>query len=295
MLTRKGGLFHKAALTILICAAVISLLPVALLVVSSFTDSEVLVKNGYRFWPEKWSMEAYAYLWQSSRTILKAYEMSFLVTFTGAFVSLVLTSMLAYSLSKEDLPGGKVLSFLVFFTMLFNGGLVPTYLLYTSYLHMRDTFLALIIPNLLVRAYYVILMRSYYKGIPEEVMEAAEMDGAGEFQIYLRVVLPMAKPIMATVALFTIIGYWNDWQNGLYYLIKRTDLYTIQNLLNRMISEIQYLSSSALPGASVDLSNFPSTAVRMAVAVIGILPIIILYPFIRRNFVSGITEGAVKA
>lgn len=294
MLTKKNSLYNRVALLVLIFVTIISLLPLVLLVVASFTDAAVLVKDGYCFWPEKWSVEAYQYLWLSRKTIFKAYGMSFGVTFLGTALSLAFTSMLAYTLSKNDLPGRKIPSFLVFFTMLFNGGLVPTYLLYTNYLHINDTLLALLIPNLLVRAYYVFLMRSYYKSIPDEVVEAAAIDGANEILCFSRVVLPMAKPIVATVALFTFIGYWNDWQNGLYYLTKRTDLYTIQNLLNRMISEIQYLSSSALPGASVNLSNFPSVSARMAIAVIGVLPVIILYPFVRKNFVSGIMAGSVK-
>ena len=294
MYTRKKSVYNRIAFAVLTVAAVLSLAPIVLLVISSFTDFEILVKNGYRFLPAKWSLDAYKYILQSYQTIVRSYVMSFLVTFLGTSISLIFTSMLAYTLSKDDLPFGRVLSFFVFFTMIFNGGLVPTYLLYTNYFHVNDTILALIIPNLLVRAYYVILIRNYYKGVPNEVIEAAEIDGANEFQCFMRVMLPMAKPIVATVALFTVIGYWNDWQNGLYYLNKSTDLYTIQNLLNRMISEIQYLSSSVTTGASVDLSNFPSAAARMAIAVIGILPVVILYPFIRKNFVSGIMDGAVK-
>ena len=139
------------------------------------------------------------------------------------------------------------------------------------------------------------LMKSYFKtSIPREIEEAAAIDGASQFQIFRRVSLPMSKPIIATVALFSIILYWNDWQNGLYYITKRTDLYTIQNLLNRMISEIQYLSSNVSAGQTVDLSTIPSGTVRMAIAVIGFLPIAIIYPFIQINFPKGITIGAVK-
>ena len=282
------------AFFVLLIASAISLAPILLLVISSFTDSTALVRNGYSFFPTNWSIEAYVYLWNRIGMILNAYGMSFLVTFLGTTVSLFFTCMLAYSLSNDDLPGRKLISFLVYFTILFNGGLVPTYLLYTNYLKINDTFLSLILPNLLVRAYYVILIRNYYKGLPKSIIEAARIDGASEFKTFKNVVLPMAKPIIATVMMFTAIGYWNDWQNGLYYLSKRTDLYTIQNLLNRMISEIQYLSSGVMQGVSLDLSNFPSAAVRMAIAVIGVLPIIIVYPFIQKNFAKGIIDGAVK-
>ena len=138
-------------------------------------------------------------------------------------------------------------------------------------------------------------MRSYFLTIlPDEVLEAAAIDGASEIQIFRRVAAPMSKPIIATVLLFVMINYWNDWQNGLYYLTRRTDLFTIQNLLNRMIQEIQFLSSNAAAGQTVDLASIPSSTVRMAIAVIGILPIAVLYPFIQKNFAKGITMGAVK-
>ena len=287
--------FNIFANTFLILAVTICLIPLFLLVISSFTENNTLVRNGYQFWPEKFSLAAYQYLYQSSGLILKAYGMSFYITIIGLCISLVVTTMLAYAISRPDLPGKRMLTFYVFFTMLFNGGLVPTYLMYTGTFHIKNTIWALIIPNLLVRAYYVMLMRSYFQtSLPEEVLEAAAIDGASEMQTFHKIAVPMAKPIIATVALFTMILYWNDWQNGLYYLTTRTDLFTIQNLLNRMIQEIQFLSSNVSAGQSVDLSGIPSGTVRMAIAVIGILPIIIVYPFIQNNFAKGITLGAVK-
>ncbi|MDY3917537.1 MAG: carbohydrate ABC transporter permease [Candidatus Limivivens sp.] len=271
------------------------IIPLVLLVVSSFTDNMTLVRNGYQFIPEKLSLEAYTYLWKSGSLIMCAYGMSFIVTALGLCVSLVITTMLAYAISRPGLPGRRFLTFFVFFTMLFNGGLVPTYLMYTGVFHIKNTIWALLVPNLLVRAYYVMLMRSYFQtSIPEEILEAASIDGASEFQIFYKVSIPMAKPIIATVTLFTLILYWNDWQNGLYYLTTRTDLFTIQNLLNRMIQEIQYLASNMTVGQAADMSALPTTSVRMAIAVIGILPIAIIYPFIQGNFAKGITLGAVK-
>ena len=250
---------------------------------------------GYQFIPEKFSLDAYAYLLKSGKLIMKAYGMSFVVTGLGVAVSLTVTTMLAYAISRPGIPGKKILTFFVFFTMLFNGGLVPTYMMYTGVFHIKNTIWALLIPNLLVRAYYVMLMRSYFQtSIPEEILEAASIDGASEFQTFYKVSIPMAKPIIATVALFSMILYWNDWQNGLYYLTTRTDLFTIQNLLNRMIQEIQFLSSNIAVGQTADVASLPSTAVRMAIAVIGILPIAITYPFIQNNFAKGITLGAVK-
>lgn len=271
------------------------IIPLVLLVVSSFTEENVLIRDGYSFLPRELSAAAYAYLFKSGKKILRAYAMSFIVTGIGTSLSLILTTALAYAVSKRNLPGRKFLTFFVFFTMLFNGGLVPTYLMYTGTFHIKNTIFALIIPTLLVRAYYVMLMRSYFlTSLPGEVLEAASIDGATEFQIFGRIAVPMSKPIIATVMMFSMILYWNDWQNGLYYLTTKTSLYTIQNLLNRMIQEIQFLASNAVVGQSESTATIPSATVRMAIAVIGILPIAIVYPMIQKNFAKGITLGAVK-
>lgn len=288
----KFDLVGNIVMIIIVCYC---LIPLALLLISSFTDNNSLVKNGYSFFPEQLSLSAYEYLVGSGSDIMRAYGMSFVVTGIGTVISILLTTSLAYAISKSNLPGKKFLTFFVFFTMLFNGGLVPTYLMYTGTFHIKNTIFALIIPNLLVRAYYIMLMRSYFlTNLPGEVMEAAAIDGASEFQIFRKVAVPMSKPIIATVIMFTMILYWNDWQNGLYYLTTKTSLYTIQNLLNRMIQEIQFLSTNAVVGQTVDMSTIPSTSVRMAIAVIGILPIAIVYPFVQKNFAKGITLGAVK-
>lgn len=271
------------------------IIPLVLLVMSSLTDNNALLRDGYSFWPKTFSLDAYGYLITHSGQILRAYGISVLVTTMGVFCSLVLSTMLGYALSRPNLPGVKLLTFFVFFTMLFNGGLVPTYLMYTGIFHLKNTFWALLFPNLMVRAYYVILIKSYFStSIPNEVLEAAYIDGASEFQTFLEISLPMAKPIVTTVGLFSGILYWNDWQNGYIYITTKTDLYSIQNLLNRMIQEIQFLASSSDVGTTVDMSRIPSATVRMAIAVIGVLPIAVLYPFLQKNFAKGITLGAVK-
>lgn len=282
---------------VLILLSLFCILPIILLIGSSLTDNNTLVLYGYNFIPKKFSIDAYTYLFKSGRYILRAYGMSFIVTGIGTALSLCMTTTLGYVISKSGMPGQRVLTFFVFFTMLFNGGLVPTYLMYTGTFHIKNTIFALIIPNLLLRAYYVMLMKSFFQtNLPGEVLEAAKVDGATEFQIFTKVAIPMSKPIIATVFMFTLIMYWNDWQNGLYYLTTKTSLYTIQNLLNRMIQEIQFLTSDASSVSNLDtaIANIPSTTVRMAIAVIGILPVLIIYPFIQKNFAKGITLGAVK-
>ncbi len=271
------------------------IVPIALLLISSLTDNVSLIKDGYSFIPQQLSLDAYKYLIKSGEKIVNAYGMSFIVTGIGTSISIIITTSLAYAISKYNLPGRKILTFYVFFTMLFNGGLVPTYLMYTGVFQIKNTIFALIIPNILVRAFHVMLMRSYFlTSLPGEVVEAASIDGATEFQIFKKIAIPMSKPIIATVLLFTMIMYWNDWQNGLYYLTTKTNLYTIQNLLNRMIQEIQFLAANADISQVSDTTSIPSATVRMAIAVIGILPIAVIYPFIQKYFVKGITLGAVK-
>ncbi|HAL74585.1 MAG TPA: sugar ABC transporter permease [Clostridiales bacterium] len=272
--------------------SLLAVLPFILLIIASLTDESVAITNGYSYFPEKWSFLAYDYILREAAMISRAYGMTVLVTTIGTTVNLLISSMLAYMLSKRGLPGGKVINFLVIFTMLFNGGLVPTYLVYTKTLGIKDTIFALIVPALLSSAFLIMLMRNYFEhSIPESLYESAYIDGAGEFYVFYKIVLPLSKPILATVGLLVGIAYWNDWQNGLYYL-NDTRLYTIQNILNDINRNIQFLASNS--GTGVDISELPTTTVRMAIAVVGILPILILYPFFQRYFVKGITMGAVK-
>lgn len=274
-----------------------ALIPLILLLISSFTDDGTLVKNGYSFFPEKWSAYAYEYIFTSGNSLVRAYLMSFLVTAIGTLVGLTITTLLAYGLSKKFLPARGVITFFVVFTMLFNGGLVPTYMNYVNVFHIKDTIFGLLLPGLLMNAFNVMMMKSYFvSGVPDEILEAAYIDGANEYQTFLKIAFPLAKPIVATIALFIGIGYWNDWMNGTIYLSKATHFYTIQNLLNRMMQNIQFLqqNSSTVSGANVGLASIPAVSVRMAMAVVGVLPIIVIYPFIQNNFVKGITLGGVK-
>jgi len=192
----------------------------------------------------------------------------------------------------------KMITMYVFLTMIFNGGLVPTYLNHTQVFGLKDTFLALLIPNLLTNGFFVLLMKSYFAtSIPHEILEAASIDGASEVRIMLQVAVPMAKPIIATIAIFVAINYWNDWMNGFVYLARRTDLSSIQVLLNRIMQNVQVLQQNAAQiggEAAVGLAQTPLVAVRMAMAVMGVLPIVLVYPFVQKNFVKGITLGGVK-
>ena len=276
---------------------ILSLLPVILIVIASFTDENSLIANGYSYFPAKWSLDAYFYMVKQVKLITRAYGISFFVTITGTLLSVLFTTTLAYPMSRKDFKFSKILTFLVFFTMLFNGGLVPTYINYTTVFHVKDTFFGLLVPSLMMSAFNVLLMKSYFvTGVPDEILEAAYIDGANEFQTMWKIAIPLSKPIITTVAMFSGIAYWNDWNNGYIYLTKRTDLYSIQNLLNRLMQNIQALTQNAnnMAQAGEGLSQIPSGTVRMAMAALGILPIMIIYPFIQKNFVKGITLGGVK-
>ena len=287
--------FSNGAAVIMVLLAFICIFPVLLLFMSSITSEASLLKNGYSVFPEEFGFDAYRYLWMSREKILRAYGMTMAQTSVGTSLSVVVTTLLAYPLSRKDLPGRNVIAFYIFFTMLFSGGMIPSYMMWTQMFHIKDTFFALIFPSLFLSGFAVIMMRTYFStNIPDNVLEAAKIDGASEVKILLRIVLPMSKPILSTVGLMTALAYWNDWMNGLYYLTKRTDLYTIQNLLNRLITSADFLSNNQANSLLAANIQVPSVGVRMAVAVIAILPILVIYPFFQKGFVKGIVIGGVK-
>ncbi|MBE9916143.1 carbohydrate ABC transporter permease [Paenibacillus donghaensis] len=280
--------------TIMILFSLACVLPFFLLIISSITDDQTIVAEGYSFFPSKLSFSAYNYLWTQSSQIFRAYGITVLVTVIGTTASLLITSLLAYPLSRRDLPGRTALSFIVFFTLLFNGGLVPTYMVYTQVFDVKDTIFALLIPWLLMNGFNVMLMRTFFATtIPGALLEAANMDGAGELTMYIRIILPLSLPILATVGMFQGLAYWNDWNNGLVF-ITDPKLFSLQNLLNRIMNDVQYLASNSNVNSGNALAQLPSETFRMAIAVIGIIPILALYPFFQKYFIKGMTIGAVK-
>ena len=271
--------FNRVATIILTILVIIAMLPILLIVIASFSAESSLIRNGYTYWPEQWSLDAYYYMVKQSNMILRSYGVSFLVTFVGTALSVIITTMLAYPMSRKSFKYRNALAFFVFFTMLFNGGIVPSYIMWTKFFHIKNTIWALIIPK---------------NSVPDSLIEAAQLDGASELKIFFKVMLPLAVPTVATISLFTGICYWNDWTNGLYY-ISNEKLYSIQQLLMKIMNNIQAMRSSsnaALIGTgAIDL---PGTSIRMAMAVIGILPIMLIYPFVQKYLVKGVVVGAVK-
>ncbi len=282
---------------ILIICSLLVIVPFLLLVIASFTDNSWAAVNGFRFFPKEWSVSAYTYISTQWATIGRGYLMTIIVTAIGTFGSIMLTSMYAYGLSVETLPGSKILNFLTVFTMLFSGGIVASYFCWSNIFHVRDTIWALILPNLLMNAFNVILVKNYYKfSHPCELFESARIDGASEFGVFWKIVFPLSVPIIVTIGLMTGLLYWNDWTNGLYYLTERggSDLYTIQILLNQINENITFLTQNTSSSVSVNVAELPTTTVRMAIAIVGVLPVMIVYPFFQRFFVQGITLGGVK-
>lgn len=280
--------------TIFILLCIIAAAPFLLLISSSITEESTLLQYGYSFFPKKVSFYAYEYLFQSGGKIVRGLGLSVLVTIVGTACSILMTVMFAYPISRKELPHRNLFSFLVFFTMLFNGGLVPTYMMYTQIFHIKNTIWALIIPSLLMNAFYIIMMRSFFvSNIPDSLIEAARIDGAGEFRILFRIVLPLSKPMLATLALMVGLGYWNDWMNSLYY-ITDDSLYTLQAILNNIITSITFLQSSTMGSVASAVAAMPSTGIRMAIAVVGVIPVLVIYPFFQKYFVKGIVVGGVK-
>ena len=275
MIRSKSNMrFQILANFILILFTIFVITPFILLIMSSFTEESTLIRNGYSFFPENFILGAVV----------------------GTAVNVMLSTMIAYPLSLEQLPGRRAITFYLFFTMLFSGGLVPSYLLYSNYFHIKNTIWALIVPNLLLSAMSVLLIRTYIStSIPSALFEAAKVDGAGEFTVFFKLVIPLSKPIIVTMGTFAGLGYWNDWTNGLYYLTD-TKYYSIQNLLNKMITDIQVLSSnsSMASQASSEMAKLPTVGVRMAIAVVAMLPIFVVFPFLQKYFQKGIALGAVK-
>lgn len=293
MIGKSERRMARLAHVVLIVFSLMAVLPFILLISASLTEENAALKYGFGFIPKVFSLAAYKYISYQSKMIIRAYGITIFTTVIGTSVGLTMTSMLGYGLSK-DIPGRRILNFFVVFTMLFNGGLVPTYLVYTKYLHLGNTIWALIIPSLLMNAFHVMLVRNYFStSIPESLIESAKLDGASEMMIFRAIVLPLSKPIMATIGLMLALSYWNNWTNGLYYL-DDTSLYSIQNVLNAINNNIIAINFVSNMGLAINKSEVPALTARMAIAVIGIVPMLCIYPFFQKYFVKGITIGAVK-
>ncbi|NQX60777.1 carbohydrate ABC transporter permease [Paenibacillus qinlingensis] len=280
---------------IFIVLSLACLLPVILVIIVSVTHNDSLINEGYSFFPSKWSLIAYETVFKDFTTMANAYKVSIGITVVGTLLSVLLMALYAYPLSRKDYPYRNVFTFFLFFTMLFNGGIVSRYMIYTQTLHLKDSYMALILPLLIV-PFNVIIMRTFFQStIHPALIESARIDGAGELRIFLRIVLPLSLPVLATMALFSTINYWNDWFNALLF-INKEHMYPIQFLMLRVLKDVQYIRENLTIAAQNPelLKNLPNESLQMALAFIAMGPILIVYPFFQKYFVKGLTVGAVK-
>lgn len=286
---RPAALIQRALLhAALLLISFVCLLPLILVLSASFSSERAITEYGYTLLPREWSTFAYEYILTDPRQLVSAYSVTIGVTVIGTAAGLLIMAMLAYGLSRKQFVLRRPLSFYVFFTMLFNGGLVPWYILIVNYLQLKNSLAVLILPYLVV-PWFVLLLRTYFAGLPDELFDAARIDGAGEWRIFFQIVLPLARPALATVGLFIALMYWNDWWLALLF-IEDQRLIPLQYLLFNIMRTIDFLAASPQTvGVPV-----PVQPARMALAVLAIGPIIFAALFVQRYFVRGITIGAIK-
>ncbi|MCK5155550.1 MAG: carbohydrate ABC transporter permease [Spirochaetales bacterium] len=266
--------------------------PIVAVVSISISHVEDIYTFGYRIIPKSISWDAYKYIFASPQQLFSSYRVSIIVTVLGTLLGLLIMSMLAFSLSRKNFKFKRPLTYFVFFTIIFNPGLVPWYINIAQTLGMKNTYLALIVPYL-VWGWFTMLLRTFFASIPEELFESCEMDGANQFTVFFRITLPLSKPALASVGLLMMLRYWNDWFLGLLY-INNTELMPLQLWLYNIMVNIEEMSRVAADAGVIETINFPSESARMAMAVLAAGPILLVLPFFQKYFVKGITVGSIK-
>ena len=290
---KKNIIFQIVLIAIFTILCVLTIFPFLLLVSVSISSAEAVAKFGYQLIPQQISWDAYIFVFENPQTILRAYGVTFIVSLLFMVFGVLLMAMVAYPLSRSKLKGRNVINFYIYFTMLFGGGLIPTYLLVASTLHLNNTLWVYILPHM-ISPWYVFMMRTFFQGIPGEIIESATVDGASEYTIFVKMILPLSKPVLATVALMMFLGKWNDWNTALIY-ISDANLYSLQYLLQKILRELDMISQMQQAGmGSVDVSKIPGETMRMAMAVVAAGPALVVFPFFQKYFVKGLTVGAVK-
>lgn len=289
--SRENKTYTVICYGVVIFFSLLCLIPFLVALSASFTDEISLARNGYGLWPTVFSLDAYHAVFKT-RQIFQSYSVSIFVTVIGTFLSLITTVMLAYPLSTGKLKYESKINFYVYFTMLFSGGLVPTYMLISRYLGMKDSIWVLIIP-VLINPWNMFLMRNFFSAIPSSLAESAKIDGAGEIIILLRIILPVSKPSLATVGLFYALAYWNNWFQAMLY-IDRNHLKPLQALIMEMLRNADFLKQMAGQMGAAAASSTPTITTKMATAMVTIGPIFFVYPFVQKYFTSGIMVGSVK-
>ena len=271
--------------------ALICLIPFYLIIIASITPESSLIRDGYPLIPTQFDLQSYALCLKNPTSVLIAYANTIGVTLVGTFASILLCTMTGYVLSRKDFPYRNQFSFFFFFTTLFNGGLVPWYIICTRYLNMKNSYLGLILP-LMFSVWNMIIAKSFMGGIPAAISESAKIDGANDFIIYLKLILPLSKPLIATLGLFSALAFWNDWYNCMIF-ITNENMFNLQYYLQRMLGSAQAMRLVA-EKSGIALPSVPLEGMKMAMTIVATGPIVLLYPFVQRYFVKGLTIGAVK-
>lgn len=276
---------------IVLLVAFICFSPFWLIVIGSLSLESDVILRGYSLWPEHFSLDSYKMVFLIPKRIIQGYQVSGFITIVGTFIALFFSTMAAFVLMRKDFRFRNKIAMFLYFPSIFSGGMLPSYLLIVKYLGLKDNIWALILPGL-ISAWNIFLLRNFMSDIPDSIMESAKLDGANDFQIFIKLYLPLSKAGLATIGLFTALGYWNNWSNAMLY-INRAELFPLQYLLYSMLSNVQGVKEMAA-ASGVAMPNLPSETYKMAMAVVTTGPIILLYPFVQRYFVKGITVGAVK-
>lgn len=271
--------------------ALVCLFPFLLMVSSSFMNEKEILTEGYKLIPNEISFSAYEYLMENSEKLLDAYMVNIVNVLIGTTLGLFLMSMAGYVLCRKDFKYRNQISFFIYFTTLFSGGLIPTYMLMVNGLGLKDSIWAMILPGLM-SPWSIFLMRNFMKSIPDSLYESAAIDGAGDFRIYWQIFLPLAKPALATIGLFLTLAYWNEWYNAMLY-IQTPSKYPLQYFLQQIISKAN-MNLLVQQGAVINIADMPTESIKMATAVVATGPIVLVYPFVQKYFISGMTVGAVK-
>ncbi len=269
------------------------IIPFLLLISISLSSDQSIREFGYTVFPKVITFDAYKMIFKSPETILNAYEVTIIFSLVTMVLSVIVMTMVAYPLSRKNCVFRKPLSYYIFFTMIFSGGMIPSYIINTKYLHLNDTMLVYILPAL-VNAWNIIVIRTFFQGLPEGLVEAAKIDGAGEAYTFVKIILPLSKPVIATMCFLTLLAKWNDWNTSLIY-IRNERLYSLQYMLQRILREVEFVKNSVSRGDSLlDSSNLPTEGVRYAMALVAAGPMLVVFPFFQKYFAQGLTVGAIK-
>ena len=270
------------------------IVPLLLMVSVSFTAEEAIRNYGYNLIPKIWSLDAYKMAFDDPTQIFNSYKVTIAYSLLGTFLSLVVQTLMAYPLARTNFKHKQFITVYIMITMFFGGGLVPSYILNTQYLKLGNTFWIYIFPSLM-SAWNVILFKTFFKGLPDGLIEAAKLDGASEFKIYLTIILPLSTPIIACIGFTTLLGKWNDWNTSLLYITSDNRLYSLQYLLQRIINEADYIKNMQGTGAEALVGNeMPDESLRYAIAVIAAGPMMMVFPFFQKYFAKGLVVGSVK-